>query len=280
MSVPETPAATSRAHRGDRDGVVSWFSDATAFDVLSRPMWEPVSAAAVAAARPAPGERVLDACAGAGASALPLARAVGPSGRVDAVDLSAPLLGLAASRAAAEGLHQLRTHVADVLAFGEPGTYDLVVSVMGVFFLPDVDAGGRHLAGLLRPGGRLCASVWAEGSMREVLPPLAALAARARGEEPTGAPGSSAAAELSTPAGLTGWAERAGVVDVEVVRAPLRVALTEERVRALVEGTAARALLRGLDAAARAEVAGELAAVLGPGAELTAASLVLTGRRP
>jgi SAM-dependent methyltransferase len=51
-------------------------------------------------------DRVLDACCGTGASALPAARAVGPSGRVDAVDLAPSLLER--GQAAATGLPQLR----------------------------------------------------------------------------------------------------------------------------------------------------------------------------
>ena len=39
-----------------------------------------------------PGGRVLDLCCGAGASAIPAARAVGPTGHVVAVDVAAPLL--------------------------------------------------------------------------------------------------------------------------------------------------------------------------------------------
>ncbi|WP_345710865.1 class I SAM-dependent methyltransferase, partial [Kineococcus glutinatus] len=204
-------------------------------------------------------------------------RAVRPGGRVDAVDLSAPLLGVAAGRAAAEDL-PLRTHVADVVAFGAPGSYDLAVCVMGIFFLPDVDAGGRHLLDVLRPGGRLCVSVWAEGAMVEAMRPLAEAVARVRGEEvaPAGSMGG-----LGTAEGLAGWARRLGAVDVAVTSHPLHVPLDGVLAGALVDGTAAQALLTGLDAPARAAVRAEVVARLG-GARpvLTATSLVVTGRRP
>jgi ubiquinone/menaquinone biosynthesis C-methylase UbiE len=46
-----------------------------------------------------PGTRVLDVCCGSGASALPAAQAVGPSGRVIGVDLADKLLGRARAKA-------------------------------------------------------------------------------------------------------------------------------------------------------------------------------------
>jgi len=95
-------------------------------------------------------------------SAIPATRLVGPSGRVDSVDLSSPLDD-AVTRSGAE-LSQLSAHHADVTAWtrlhdridGEDGgrPYDLVQSVLGIFFLPEIAAGTEHLIRLLRPGGR------------------------------------------------------------------------------------------------------------------------------
>jgi ubiquinone/menaquinone biosynthesis C-methylase UbiE len=50
----------------------------------------------------APGATVLDLCCGAGASALPAARLVGPAGHVLGIDIAAPLLELARARAATD----------------------------------------------------------------------------------------------------------------------------------------------------------------------------------
>src|SRR6266568_7390912 len=66
--------------------------------------WDRFGAATVTRLRLAPGGTVLDLCCGAGASALPAARAVGPEGRVLGVDIAAPMLELARARAADEGL--------------------------------------------------------------------------------------------------------------------------------------------------------------------------------
>ncbi|MEX5303227.1 class I SAM-dependent methyltransferase [Kocuria sabuli] len=81
------------------------FEDASpAFDRLHIPWWEPVSRAGVVISQPQPGERVLDACCGTGASALPAARLVGPTGYVHGVDLAGREVAADARRARAEHL--------------------------------------------------------------------------------------------------------------------------------------------------------------------------------
>jgi len=66
-----------------------------AADHYSRPalgFWDRFGAATVERVRLVPGQAVVDLCCGAGASAIPAARAVGPGGRVVGVDVAAPLL--------------------------------------------------------------------------------------------------------------------------------------------------------------------------------------------
>src|SRR5204862_512935 len=55
----------------------------------------------------APGERVLDVGCGPGATALPLASAVGPAGHVIGIDISEPMLGLLRRRIAEQGIANL-----------------------------------------------------------------------------------------------------------------------------------------------------------------------------
>jgi precorrin-6B methylase 2 len=64
----------------------------------------PVTDALVAFAAPRAGERVLDVGCGCGAPTLEFARAVGPTGRVAALDISGPTLAEGAARARAAGL--------------------------------------------------------------------------------------------------------------------------------------------------------------------------------
>lgn len=117
-------------------------------------LWDPVGQATADVSAPTLGERVFDACCGAGASALPAARAVGSDGIVDAVDLSGALVALGVQRAQQEGLGGLRFHQHDVTAWAAPdGGYDLVQCALSVFFFPDMDRDTAKLAAPLRPGG-------------------------------------------------------------------------------------------------------------------------------
>src|SRR5262245_35340445 len=75
--------------------------------------WDRFGAQTVARLRLEPGQAVLDLCCGAGASAIPAARAVGTTGRVLGIDVAEPLLGLARARAAQEGLANIEFRPGD-----------------------------------------------------------------------------------------------------------------------------------------------------------------------
>lgn len=108
-----------------------------------------------------PGERVLDACCGTGASALPAAHRVRPGGTVVAVDLSEQSLAKGRAKAEAQGLDNVEFRIADIEASGlPPASFDAVVCVFGIFFLPAMEAGLAELWRLVRPGGRLAITVW------------------------------------------------------------------------------------------------------------------------
>ena len=108
-----------------------------------------------------PGSSLLDVGCGSGASALPAARRVGPTGRVIGVDLAEQLLERARLKAAAEGLAQVEFSAADMesLGFGD-GSFDAVVSVFSIFFVPDMVNQVRELWRMVRPGGQLAITTW------------------------------------------------------------------------------------------------------------------------
>jgi ubiquinone/menaquinone biosynthesis C-methylase UbiE len=111
-----------------------------------------------------PGASVLDVCCGAGASALPAARAVGPEGTVIAVDLAEELLKLGRAKARAAALDCVDFRRADMTALGLPANYfDAVVCVFGIFFVPDMEAQVAKLWHLVRPGGQLAITTWGPG---------------------------------------------------------------------------------------------------------------------
>jgi ubiquinone/menaquinone biosynthesis C-methylase UbiE len=107
------------------------------------------------------GGRVLDVCCGSGASAIPAADAVGPDGSVTGVDLAANLLELARAKAKQRGLTNVQFETGDMtnLRF-EANSFDVVVCVFGIFFVPDMEAALRELTRVLRTGGRLAITTW------------------------------------------------------------------------------------------------------------------------
>ena len=113
-------------------------------------------------AHPAPGERVLDVGCGPGATALPIAAAVGPTGHVTGIDIAEPMLGLLRQRIAERGITNITPLLADAQTHAfAPASFDLLTSRFGVMFFADPPAAFRNLGAALRPGGRLCMAVWA-----------------------------------------------------------------------------------------------------------------------
>jgi SAM-dependent methyltransferase len=110
----------------------------------------------------APGETVLEVGCGTGAATLPLAEAVGESGRVVGIDISEPMLAVARQRASESPLGNISLLHADAQVHGfAPDSFDLVASRFGVMFFSDPAAAFRNLAGALKPAGRLCFVCWA-----------------------------------------------------------------------------------------------------------------------
>ena len=102
---------------------------------------------------------MLDVGCGTGETLLRLARAVGPAGRVTGVDISKPMLAVAARRAA--GLPAVETAQADAASHPfPPGGIDLLFSRFGVMFFDDPAAAFRNLRGALAPSGRLAFVCW------------------------------------------------------------------------------------------------------------------------
>lgn len=123
-------------------------------------MIAPFGEAAMQAAAPRSGERVLDIGCGCGSTSLALARAVGPQGRVLGIDISRPMLEAARRLAATEPELQLDFAEADASSATLPGGQDLLYSRFGLMFFDAPAAALRHLCSALRPGGRCAFVCW------------------------------------------------------------------------------------------------------------------------
>lgn len=107
------------------------------------------------------GSRVLDVCCGAGASALPAAERVGPNGKVIGVDLAKQLLESARAKAVQRRLGNIEFEIGDMLSMRFPvGSFDAVVCVFGIFFVPDMAKAVSELWSRVRPGGKLAVTTW------------------------------------------------------------------------------------------------------------------------
>jgi ubiquinone/menaquinone biosynthesis C-methylase UbiE len=133
------------------------------YDRVGIPWFTPIAQELVRLAAPAPGERALDVGCGRGAATVALAEAVGSDGHVTGIDLSPRMIEACGADIAGLGLPNVELQVMDAASPSLPATaYDLVVSSLVVFFLPDPLAAlvaWRRL--LVTPGGRLAISTFA-----------------------------------------------------------------------------------------------------------------------
>jgi ubiquinone/menaquinone biosynthesis C-methylase UbiE len=184
------------------------------YDRASLAFWDRFGAATVERLRLAPGQRVLDLCCGAGASALPAARAVGPAGSVVAIDVAEPLLDAARARAERDGLRNVEFRVADARDTGLPdGSFDAVICVFGVFFVPDMAGFVAEMWRQVRPGGSLAITTWGPG----LFEPGNTLFWETVGQlEPSLFKAFNPWDEITTPAALKRLFERAGVTHATV----------------------------------------------------------------
>ncbi len=164
-----------------------WATHATGYERANGRLWRrflelvPIRAA----------DRILDVGCGNGRSTCDLAR-LAPAGSVTGIDLSTAMLDVARSRAAEEGLMNVRFERADAQVHPfDPASVDLVVSVFGSMFFDDPVAAFRNLRGALADDGRLALLVWREMARNEwVFAVRDALAVgRQLPEPPRGAPG-------------------------------------------------------------------------------------------
>jgi SAM-dependent methyltransferase len=201
------------------------------------------------------GTRVLDVAAGSGGQTLAAARR---GATVLATDISEAILEYAAAEARRAGLERVATRVLDGEELDvEPGTFDAVVSRLGIMYFPDKPRALAEQHRALRAGGRFGAIVFAEGEANGFFSvPIGII--RRRAELPPPAPG------LPGPFSATGIGELlvdAGFRDVRVERvaAPLRLASASECARLERESFGAlHQMLAGLDAAEQAAAWAEI----------------------
>ena len=152
-SADEIRDAQREAWAGLSAGWEKW--DSVIMDQL-----RPVSTAIIGHLNISDDQQHLDIASGTGEPGLTIAK-LSPKGRIVLTDLSAGMLEIAERRAKVQGIDNIETKVcsADHLPFND-ATFDSVSVRFGYMFFPDLAKATEEFVRVLRPGGRLCSSVW------------------------------------------------------------------------------------------------------------------------
>ena len=178
--------------------------------------------------------RVLDVAAGAGGQSIAAARRVGESGHVLATDLSPTILEYAAGLAREQGLVNVATREIDGERLDQldAGSFDAVISRVGMIYFPDQQKALAGMQHALRPGGKVAAMVYAPADVNGFFSvPVSIIRRRAALPPPlAGQPGPFS---LGGDGVLEQAFTRAGFVDVEsrVIDAPVRLGTAAECLR-------------------------------------------------
>ncbi len=202
-----------------------------------------------------PGGRVLDVAAGAGGQTIRAAKCVGQDGYVLATDISSNILEFAAEAARQAGLSNVGTRVMDGEALEEleEGSFDAVISRVGLIYFPDQQKALSGMRRALRPGGKLAAIVYSTPENNKFFSAPVSIIRR-RAQLPPPLPGQPGPFSLGTPGVLEEAYEKAGFrgAETHTIPAPLRMPSAAECARFERESFGAlHQMLSGLNEAER-----------------------------
>jgi ubiquinone/menaquinone biosynthesis C-methylase UbiE len=198
-----------------QEGIVGVFSRAAVtYDRMGPQFFAHFGQWLVDQAHLTPGAEVLDVAAGRGAVLFPAAQQVGPSGRVRGTDLSADMVRETLADIRRAGWPQVTMQQMDAEQLDFPAAvFDCVLCGFAVMFFPQPQQALHEFFRVLKPGGRVGLTTWAEESflswcsraLTACLPPPA----------PPAASGP-AAPRFNTPALLEEALQQAGFVDIHI----------------------------------------------------------------
>jgi SAM-dependent methyltransferase len=188
-----------------------WATQAEWFDETLRH----VHAHFLASAAIGESDHVLDVGCGNGQSTRDAARQAA-DGSALGVDLSAQMLAMARSIAAAEGIRNVEFRQADAQIYPFEGDrFDAVISRMGSMFFGDPVAAFANLRGALRPDGRLTLLTWQGLDDNEFFTAMRAAVAVGR-ELPKPPPDAPSPFAFAEPGRVHSILDAAGFVDISV----------------------------------------------------------------
>jgi ubiquinone/menaquinone biosynthesis C-methylase UbiE len=171
------------------------------------------------------GMHVLDVAAGAGDQTIDIAKRIGPSGHVVAVDLSARLVALARKNLAAAEISNASAEVADGEALGMASTFDAAVCRLGLMFYADPFKGLSEIRRALKTGRRAAVLAFAGPQGNPLLTQTMKLLSHRVGIAPPDPFQPAGLMSLGAPGTLYDMFLRAGFIDVTVrfLQAPMRL---------------------------------------------------------
>jgi SAM-dependent methyltransferase len=163
--MPESESQIGAPQPPNADQIAYWNGDAGARWAALQPridvLLTQLTQSALACARPQAGERVVDVGCGCGSTVLELARRVGAGGSVTGIDISEPMLAVAAERVHARHLDNVTLLRADASQHPfEPEATDLIFSQFGVMFFNNPAGAFANMRRALRRSGRLVFICW------------------------------------------------------------------------------------------------------------------------
>jgi enediyne biosynthesis protein CalE5 len=228
---------------------------------------EAVTRELLAAAALRPGDQVLELACGPGGLGLAAAPLVGPEGTVVVSDVVPAMTAIAATRAAAMGLHNVAARSLDLEQIAErDGTYDAVLCREGLMFASDPARAAVEIARVLRPGGRAAIAVWGPRARNPWLGVVFDAVSAQMGVPmpPPGMPGPFA---LEDGGRLHELLVDAGLVDVAVCELPVRLlspSFEDWWTRTSSLAGPLSAVLAGLPAAAKSDLESRVRTAVAP----------------
>lgn len=234
---------------------------------------------------PAPGEKILDVAAGTGAVTLAAAQAVGPGGRVVAIDLSEGMLGRLEEKLRHFGLTHVDIHVMDAGTLEFRSNYfHHTACGFGLFFMPDMAAALEEWVRVTRPGGRVVYSCHGPNAFRPMVDLLLTRLDR-HGIAPVAEGPMAASEQLKSADASRALLTAAGLAEVEVRTARIGYHVQPEMWWSVLEYSSVAELIERLSAEERARLRDahleEVARLAGPdGLWLDVETHFAGGRKP
>ena len=246
MRTDETEEAKAKA-------TATYNAAADSFDEPALAFWNLIGQRTIERLRLKPGDRVLDVACGSGASAIPAAQNVGESGTVLGVDLAERLLELARAKARRLGVTNIRFQVGDMERSGRADeSFDAVVCVFGIFFVPDMAKAVRELWRMVRQGGQLAITTWGP---RVFEPGASAFWEAVSRERRDLVRAFDPWTRIDSPAGLEELLRASGIENANITpESNLQELATPDDWWTIVLGTGYRSTIEQLDSAARERV--------------------------